>query len=215
MDSRHAGPAGPRHPAQIGLLLALAFWALLLVAGSAAVLAAEPPDSSTAIQPDSFVTIPAEPVQAAAPSALAASDTAVPAGGNAVQPGAGTQPAAVEEFSDMDSVLGPEPPTRVRVAILNATGKPGGANKVAVLLGEYKRQALEDQIGLQIEVVNLSAADNVRPGQSILFYRPEFLRAALAMAKAIPGEQFVEPMRPAGLKRMGVDVEIVVGKELP
>jgi hypothetical protein len=116
---------------------------------------------------------------------------------------------------DSDSLLGPEPPTRVRVAILDATGKAGGANKVAVLLSEVKRQSLEDQIGLQVEVVNLSTAEAVRPGQSILFYRPEFLRAALAMAKAIPGEQFVMPMRPAEMKRAGVDVEIVVGKELP
>jgi hypothetical protein len=195
------------------LLLALALWALLVVAGSAVALAA---DSQAAVPADPLAAAPAD-----APSALVANDKAASAGGAAAQPAApmpadaATQPAAAEEPFDPDSVLGPEPPTRVRVAILNATGKPGGANKVAVLLGEYKRQALEDQIGLQIEVVNLSAADNVRPGQSILFYRPEFLRAALAMAKAIPGEQFVEPMRPAGLKRMGVDVEIVVGKELP
>jgi LytR cell envelope-related transcriptional attenuator len=127
----------------------------------------------------------------------------------------GDMQAAGDEGRDLDNLLGTEPPTRVRVAILNATGKTGGANKVAVLLGEYQRQVLEDQIGLQIEVVNLSNAENVRPGQSVIFYRPEFLRAALAMAKAIPGDQFVEPMRPAGLKRAGVDVEIVVGKELP
>jgi hypothetical protein len=68
---------------------------------------------------------------------------------------------------------------------------------------------------MQLDVVNVSSAESVRPGQSIVFYRPEFLRAALAMAKAIPGSQYVEPMRPAGLKRAGVDVEIVVGKELP
>jgi len=133
--------------------------------------------------------------------------------------GAPARPAAqatpAEPAEEADSVLGPEPATHVRVEILNATGKPGGANKVALLLAEYARRNLEDRIGMQIEVVNVSSAESERPGQSIVFYRPEFLRAALAMAKAIPGEQFVEPMRPAGMKRAGVDVEIVVGKELP
>ena len=209
MDSRHTGPLGARSPALVGLLLALALWVLLLGAGSAAVLAAGPADAPLAIAA-ADLSAPA----AASGMPPGAQQTGAPQGGTSPL-GAALQPAAAEETSDTDSLLGPEPPTRVRVAILNATGKPGGANKVAVLLGEYKRQALEDQIGLQIEVVNLSTAETIRPGQSIVFYRPEFLRAALAMAKAIPGEQFVEPMRPAGMKRAGVDVEIVVGKELP
>ncbi|MFI5400811.1 MAG: LytR C-terminal domain-containing protein [SAR324 cluster bacterium] len=124
-------------------------------------------------------------------------------------------PTAAELTEEAQLLFAPEPPTEVRVAILNATGKPSGANKVAVLLSEYKRRDIEDRIGMQLEVVNLSSAEAVRPGRSILFYRPEFLRAALAMARAIPGEQLVEPMRPAALKRAGVDVEIVVGAELP
>jgi hypothetical protein len=116
---------------------------------------------------------------------------------------------------EAERIAGREPPTRVRVAILNATGKAGGANKVALLLGEIMRQSLEDQIGLQIEVVNLSTADPVLPRQSVVYYRPAFLRAALALAKAIPGEQLVQPMRPAGMKRVGVDVEIRVNEALP
>ncbi len=126
----------------------------------------------------------------------------------AVALSAGAQQAA-------EHAAGSEPLTLVRIAILNATGKPGGANKVALLLSEVKRRALEDQIGLQIAVVNLSTAEGVHPGPSVLYYRPEFLRAALAMARAIPGGQLIQPMRPAGLKRAGVDVEIVVGEDLP
>src|SRR5208282_2482135 len=111
----------------------------------------------------------------------------------ALEAAAPTAPAPAEAQQEAQLLFAPVAPTRVRVAILNATGKPGGANKVAVLLSEFKRRALEDQIGLNIEVVNLSTAESVRPGESILFYRPEFLRAALAMAAAIPGQQFVEP----------------------
>jgi hypothetical protein len=196
MDSKYPDQ-GTRHEAgRAVLLLAIMLAVIVLVAGGVAAFAADQvPASSDASQP-------------AGAMKASSSDGA----GTTV---AAMQPATTDLPDDSDSLLGPEAPTRVRVAILNATGKPGGANKVAVLLSEYKRRALEDQIGLQIEVVNLSSAESVRPGQSTLFYRPEFLRAALAMAKAIPGEQFVEPMRPAGMKRAGVDVEIVVGKELP
>ncbi len=125
--------------------------------------------------------------------------------------GADQQPTPAEQALALDD----DPPTRVRVAVLNASGKAGGANTVALLLGDYKRRALEDQLGLQIELVNLSTADLVRPGRTVIYYRPEFLRAALIMARAIPGEQYIAPMRPLELKKAGMDVEIVVGTELP
>jgi LytR cell envelope-related transcriptional attenuator len=202
MDLRHPRPAArPEHvrrEARSALLLALVLSAIFLLARGAAAWAAESAPAASAPMP------PASAAGVTLPATLPAAVGAAPAA-----------PAAAEPPEEADLLIAPEPPTRVRVAILNATGKPGGANKVAVLLSEYKRRAIEDQIGLQIEVVNLSSAESVRPGQTILFYRPEFLRAALAMAQAIPGEQFVEPMRPSGMKRAGVDVEIVVGEELP
>ena len=199
MDSKYPHLGTRSDTGRAVLLLAVVWSVIFLVAGGMMALAADAmPTNSDSSQPSGTP------------------GTMMPAGsGDTGQQMAALQPAAADLPEDSDSLLGPEAPTRVRVAILNATGKPGGANKVAVLLSEYKRRVLEDQIGLQIEVVNLSSAENVRPGQSTLFYRPEFLRAALAMAKAIPGEQFVEPMRPAGMKRAGVDIEIVVGKELP
>lgn len=200
MNSRHPLPAG--RGGRIGglrqavLLLALVLPAIFPPARAA--WAAEP-------APAAASPMPPPPAEAAAASApLPASEATAP-----------MPPTAAELKEEAQLLFGPEPPTEVRVAILNATGKPGGANKVAVLLSEMKRRDIEDRIGMQLEVVNLSSAEAVRPGRSILFYRPEFLRAALAMARAIPGEQFVEPMRPAALKRAGVDVEIVVGAELP
>jgi hypothetical protein len=195
MDSTQAASMGPRVAARRMPRPALALAALLFLAAGALLGAAEPARAA----PSHSAVIP---VSAAA---------AVPEDRRAGPPPSGGLSATED---DGDGAAG-EPPTRVRIAILNATGKPGGANKVALLLSEVKRRALEDQIGLQLEVVNLSTADSVRPGQSVLFYRPVFLRAALAMARAIPGEQLVQPMRPAGLKRAGVDVEIVVGEDLP
>jgi hypothetical protein len=199
MDSKHPHLGARGEAGRAVLLLAIVLSVIVLVAGGVAAFAADQMPATTA------ASQPSGSLGGTMPSTAGDAGKAVVA----------LLAAATDLPEDSDSLLGPEAPTRVRVAILNATGKPGGANKVAVLLSEYKRRALEDQIGLQIEVVNLSSAESVRPGQSTLFYRPEFLRAALAMAKAIPGEQFVEPMRPAGMKRAGVDVEIVVGKELP
>jgi hypothetical protein len=177
---------------------------------------------SSAMMPAAMpATMPAGSMPAVTPAApmTGGADMSTPAAANAMPSGgAAMTPAAMAPAADAmipDSILPDEPPTRVRIAILNATGRTGGANKVAVLLSDYKRRMLEDQIGLQVEVVNVSTAESERPGQSILFYRPSFLRAALAMAQAIPGPQFVEPMRGEGLMRAGVDVEIVVGKELP
>ena len=206
MDSTQAASMGPRVAARRMPRPALALAALLflaagaLLASGALVRAAEPARAAPSRAAPSHSAV--IPVSAAA---------AVPEDRRAGPPPSGGLSATED---DGDGATG-EPPTRVRIAILNATGKPGGANKVALLLSEVKRRALEDQIGLQLEVVNLSTADSVRPGQSVLFYRPVFLRAALAMARAIPGEQLVQPMRPAGLKRAGVDVEIVVGEDLP
>jgi hypothetical protein len=108
-----------------------------------------------------------------------------------------------------------EPPTRVRISILNATGAPDGAAKVAVLLGDYRRRHLEDKMGLKIELVNISTGDGRIPAPVAVYYRPGFLRAALLLARAIPGDTVVSAMRPQALKRAGVDVEVVVGQALP
>jgi len=199
MDSMQDGPRGLGGAARKALLPALALATVAFLAAHASVRAADSADASTS---------------GAVTSAGAA---AAPADGARGQPVAGAlgQPAAGAPSAAADDEAGEAPLTRVRVAILNATGKPGGANKVALLLSEVKRRALENQIGLQIEVVNLSTAEGVPRGQSVLYYRPVFLRAALAMARAIPSEVLVRPMRPDGLKRAGVDVEIVMNEDLP
>jgi hypothetical protein len=108
-----------------------------------------------------------------------------------------------------------EPLTRVRIAIVNATGKPAGAAKVAVLLSDYRRRPLEDKMGLKIELVNLSTGYERTQAPAMVYYRPGFLRPALLLAQVVPGDTIVAAMRPAALKRAGVDVEVVVGEELP
>ena len=108
-----------------------------------------------------------------------------------------------------------QPPTRVRIAIVNATGNPNGAAKVAVLLSEYRRLPLEDKMGLKIDVTNISTGYDRTQAPAVVYYRPGFLRAALLLAQAIPGDTMVSAMRPQALKRAGMDVEVVVGEALP
>jgi hypothetical protein len=132
-------------------------------------------------------------------------------------PGAPGTPSAEPSKEDLTEALlyEREPLTRVRIAILNATGKPTGAAKVAVLLGDYRRRPLEDKMGLKIELVNISTSYQKTQAPAVVYYRPGFLRAALILARGIPGDTIVAAMRPEALKRAGVDVEVVVGEELP
>ena len=106
-------------------------------------------------------------------------------------------------------------PTALRVAVLNASGRSKGAALITFLLEEYRRKELETKIGKLISVVNQSRLMGKRLKNSIIFYRPGNLRAALIMADVIPGKQTVIPMVPESTPKIGVDVEIRVGMELP
>jgi hypothetical protein len=104
-------------------------------------------------------------------------------------------------------------PTLVRIAVLNAL--TGRANQVAALLMDVRRLALEQQMGMRLEVMNVSNAPGRELAQSVIYYRPGFLRAALVLAETLPGDQALAPMRAEQLQRMGIDVEIWLGRELP
>lgn len=103
------------------------------------------------------------------------------------------------------------PSTRVRVAILDVSGTLLRANNIALLLTRFRRRELEEKIGMKIELANLSQ-DNIRPQRgNVVYYRVGFLRAAMLVAKAVPGEQTVIPMPKALAAKTGVDVEIHLG----
>ena len=106
-------------------------------------------------------------------------------------------------------------PTAVRVAVLDASGRSKGAGLVTFLLEEFRRKELERKIGKLISVVNQSSLMDTRLKNSIISYRPGYLRAALIMAEVIPGRQYVKPLVPESTPKIGVDVEIRVGMELP
>lgn len=100
------------------------------------------------------------------------------------------------------------PSTRVRIAILDVSGTLIRANNIALLLTQFRRRELEEKIGMKIELANWSK-DNLRPRRgNVIYYRSGFLRAAMLVAKVVPGEQTVIPMPKAFAAKTGVDVEI-------
>lgn len=107
------------------------------------------------------------------------------------------------------------PPTAVRVAILNASGNPLRGTELALVLEKYRRRELESLIGLRLELVNVASADTIARGRSELRYRPGFLQAALVIARTMPGDQVVRSMGGDALKKLGIDVEILLGADKP
>ncbi|MEE8435841.1 MAG: hypothetical protein V3S64_13740 [bacterium] len=105
------------------------------------------------------------------------------------------------------------PSTRVRIAVLDISGTLIRANNIALLLTRFRRRELEEKIGMKIERANWSR-DRKRPKRgNVVYYRSGFLRAAMLVAKAVPGEQTVMPMPKAFAAKTGVDVEIHLDAE--
>ena len=102
-------------------------------------------------------------------------------------------------------------PIHVRVAVLNGSGVTGKASEMGILLGDIRRRSLERKLGQRLELVNVSnfGANNLM--ETLVYYRPGFLRAALLIARAIPGQQSVRTMVPDQIRKIGIDVEIVLG----
>ena len=105
------------------------------------------------------------------------------------------------------------PSTRVRIAVLDISGTLTRANNIALLLTHFRRRELEEKIGMKIELANLSRDSKQPKRGNVVYYRSGFLRAALLVAKVVPGEQTVMPMPKAFAAKTGVDVEIHLDAE--
>jgi hypothetical protein len=128
--------------------------------------------------------------------------------------------AASEPTGPVDLIAAPfpmpaPPSTVVRVAILDASASLQRAGSIAVLLTHFRKRELEEHIGMKIELANVSRIPEQPLMGNVVFYRPEFLRAAALLAKAIPGEQSVRVMPPERMAISGVDVEILLGEGAP
>ncbi len=130
---------------------------------------------------------------------------------------AGREQAATKEDWEkgaLENLYYPDPYS-VRVAVLNASGLPRRAGMVAFFLEAFQGRRIEKKLGKRISVVNLSNLPGVRLRRTVISYRPGNLRAALLMADVIPGKQVVTPMNEERSGKIGIDVEIRVGRETP
>ena len=104
-------------------------------------------------------------------------------------------------------------PTRLQVSVLNASHQMDGAQRLAILLERHQRRNLENRIGMKLEITNISSVrERMILPKTKIYYRPNYLDAALAMAGLIPGEQIIEQMTLARRGKLGIDVEVYVGE---
>lgn len=104
-------------------------------------------------------------------------------------------------------------PSGLRISVLNGSGNPLRGRIVTALLNEYHRDRLERTIGQKIVVVNASDIPAKKGEKSVILYRPGFIRAAMMVADAIPGQQAVAPMKLQRRSKIGIDLEIRLAKD--
>ena len=113
----------------------------------------------------------------------------------------------------VSAMLAYRPPLRLNLAVFNASPRVGTARRLAIMLEHQQRRSIEERLGLKLEILNISSVrEDLRLPRTKIYFRPNFLKAALTFAEMIPGEQVVEPMPLSRLSRLGNDVEIYVGE---
>jgi hypothetical protein len=103
-------------------------------------------------------------------------------------------------------------PSIMQLSIINASGWAKRAYKLSVFLGREKKKDIEESLGIKLDIVNISNAKNDRHNQSTIYFRDNFLKPALFLARLIPGEQKLVPIS-SKRKRLGVDIEIYLGMD--
>lgn len=101
-------------------------------------------------------------------------------------------------------------PSIMQLSIINASGWQKRAYKLSVFLGKEKKKEIEESLGIKLDIVNISNAKNDLHNQSTIYFRSNFLKPALFLAKMIPGEQKLVPISDKR-ERLGVDIEIYLG----
>ncbi len=101
-------------------------------------------------------------------------------------------------------------PSVMQLAIINASGWAKRAHKLSIFLNREKKKDIEESLGIKLDIVNVSNAKDDRHNQSTIYFRDNFLKPALFLARIIPGEQKLVPIS-RKRERLGVDVEIYLG----
>ncbi len=103
-------------------------------------------------------------------------------------------------------------PSVLNLSILNASPSKEAAQRLAILLDRQQRNFLEDRLDMKLHISNISSIrEQMTLSKTKIYFRPNYLTTALALATVIPGEQVVEEMSLERRGRLGLDVEIYVG----
>ncbi|HKI98535.1 MAG TPA: hypothetical protein VKB51_08700 [bacterium] len=148
--------------------------------------------------------VPGQPATApAAPTTAAA----------AVVPGAAAAPGAAPTEVPFDQAVPPLPPEpTVRVVVLSHDTPLQHGRQVALLIGEYDRERIEERLGMAVKILYVAESTQPLPRPSEIHYRKSYLRAAQSMAEAMSAQQWIGPMTTNELHQKGVDVIIHIGK---
>ena len=100
----------------------------------------------------------------------------------------------------------------LRLSILNANGIKDRATELSIYLNNKKKKLIEDNLGVRFSVINVSNAHIFDYSQTTIYFRENYLRAALFLASLIPGDQRIAKLHDPE-RRIGVDLEIYLGKD--
>ena len=103
-------------------------------------------------------------------------------------------------------------PIVMHISIVNGTGVMRKGVQLNVFLEKMQKRNLESTLGLKMDVVNTANAKKPNVKTTTIYYKENFLKAALLLASKIEGPQRVLPMLDQ-YERIGVDVEIYLGTD--
>ena len=118
----------------------------------------------------------------------------------------------VKEIPYEEAVPPPPQPPTVRVAVLSSQSQPEKGQNIALILGTYRRDMLEELMGMAVEIAYISHMKQDVTRQSAIHFRPNFLRAAVSVASVLPREQDLRPMSADEQRQESVDLLVYVGK---
>ncbi len=121
------------------------------------------------------------------------------------------QQTASKTRSDANEIIKQyQKPVVLQLSLINGTGNPKKGYQLSVYLGNMQKKSLERRLGLKMDVVNIANAKRPEIKESTIFYKENYLKAALTLAQRIGGKQRVMPMQNQH-EKIGVDVEIYLG----
>lgn len=103
----------------------------------------------------------------------------------------------------------------VRIGILSNPRRPVTGEQIALIIGTFQRERLERALGRPLRIAFISRSAKPNKTKTLLRYRPDFLKAAIQVATAIPAAQVVEPMSEDELTHQEIDLFIYIGSNIP